>query len=131
MHKGSCLCGAVSYEINGELGPIGFCHCSRCRKVNGTAFSAASLIPLKNFKIVTGQEALVDYESSPGVYRIFCGVCASPICSKRDTMPESVRLRVGTLDTPVTEKPVMHIFVADKAEWYEICDDLPQYDERP
>jgi hypothetical protein len=65
------------------------------------------------------------------VYRVFCGRCGSPLFSKRDAMPELLRLRLGTLDTPVTAKPTAHIFVAEKAEWYDICDDLPQYAERP
>lgn len=131
MHRGSCLCGAVSYEIEGELGPIMFCHCGRCRKATGTAFQAAALVPKEQFHLRTGAETLVEFASSPGVNRVFCGACGSPLYSKRDTMPDSVRLRLGTLDTPVKGKPTAHIFVAEKAEWFDICDDLPQHAERP
>jgi hypothetical protein len=131
MHQGSCQCGSVRYEIEGELGPILFCHCGRCRKANGAAFQAAAGISPDQLHLLSGQDAMVDYESSPGVYRVFCGRCGSPLFSKRDAMPELLRLRLGTLDTPVTAKPTAHIFVAEKAEWYDICDDLPQYAERP
>jgi hypothetical protein len=131
MLQGSCLCGAVRYEIDGELGAITFCHCSRCRKANGSAFLAASPVPTAQLRILSGQEILAHYESSPGVYRVFCSRCASPLWSKRNAMPEFVRLRIGTLDTPISQKPTSHIFVADKAEWFEICDDVPQYAERP
>ena len=131
MHKGSCLCGAVTYEINGDLGPVILCHCSRCRKANGTAFNAASLVKKAELRIITGVDHLTDFESAPGVGRVFCKACGSPLYSRRDTMPDSVRLRVGTLDTPVPGKPSAHIFVDSKAEWYEIHDAAPQYPERP
>lgn len=131
MHQGSCLCGEVRYELTGELGPIMFCHCARCRKANGTAFLAAAPVSTEQFRLLSGQDKVVEFLSSPGVYRVFCGACGSPLYSKRDSMPETLRLRLGTLDTPVTGKPTAHIFVAEQAEWYEIHDDLPQYPERP
>ena len=130
MHQGSCLCGAVKYQINQELGPIGFCHCVSCRKVNGSAFLAAAPVDTANLT-VEGREAIKEYESSPGVFRVFCGNCASPLWSRRTAHPEFVRLRLGTLDTPVTGKVEAHIFVKDKVSWFEIGDDAPQFEERP
>lgn len=131
MHKGKCLCGAVRYEVAGELGPVFFCHCSRCRKANGSAFNAAAPVKKEEFHVVTGADKLTDFESSPGVGRVFCSVCGSPIFSRRDAMPDTIRLRIGTLDTPVTARPAAHIFVGSKAEWFDICDDLPQYPDKP
>lgn len=131
MHKGSCLCGAVEYEITGPLGPVVSCHCSRCRKASGSAFNAMSPVAAADFRITKGQESLRDYRNDAGVHRLFCGTCGSPIIGKRDSMPDSVRVRIGTLDTPVNGKISAHIFVGSKAEWYEILDDMPQHDERP
>jgi Glutathione-dependent formaldehyde-activating enzyme len=51
-------------DIQGELGPVNYCHCSRCRKANGTAFLAASQVNPNEFKLVSGQDRLGDYESS-------------------------------------------------------------------
>jgi len=131
MHKGSCLCGAVNYEINGEIGPVMFCHCKKCRKANGSAFLAASLVNNADLKIVSGSEYLAEYESGPGAYRVFCRTCGSPLYSRRVATPEILRLRIGTLDTPVKGKVGSHIFVASQAEWFEILDDAPQFAERP
>lgn len=131
MHQGSCLCGAVKYELKGELGPIFLCHCVNCRKANGTAFATSMVLKSEDFTVIQGQESLGDYQSSPGVHRMFCKNCASPLFSKRDETPEIVRLRLGTLDTPIEAKPTAHIFVSHKAEWFDIHDDLPQYAERP
>lgn len=131
MHKGSCLCGAVAYEINGTLEPILFCHCSRCRKANGSAFVAVSPVAASAFKIVKGEESLRSYRTDAGVHRVFCGTCGSPIIGKRENMPEMVRLRIGTLDTPLETHVSAHIFTGSQAEWYDILDDAPQHKERP
>jgi hypothetical protein len=131
MHKGSCLCGAVEYEITAPLGPIVFCHCSRCRKANGSAYAAIAPVPAAKFRIVKGETTLRSYRNAAGVERLFCSNCGSPIFGKRDSMPETVRVRIGTLDTPVDAKVSAHIFVGSKAEWDEIHDNVPQYEERP
>ncbi|MER2538254.1 MAG: GFA family protein [Azonexus sp.] len=131
MHKGSCLCGTIEYQIDGELGPIVYCHCSRCRKATGSAFTAVSPVASSDFQIVKGSEYLRSYRSESGFHRAFCGNCGSPIIGKRESLPETVRVRVGTLDTPSYAKVSSHIFVGSKAEWENIPDDAPQYQEHP
>ncbi len=127
LHHGSCLCGAIRYEIRGELGPIVFCHCVQCRKAQGTAFAANSAVRAADFRIVAGAEALAAYESSPGKRRHFCRICGSPVISTRDSVPGFVRVRIGTLDSKVDARPSAHIYATAKAEWYEIRDGLPQH----
>ncbi|MCL6241258.1 GFA family protein [Acinetobacter amyesii] len=131
QYTGSCLCGAVCYEINGPIGEIMQCHCSRCRKANGTAYATNAPIAKADFKIVSGEQVLKKFQSSPTTQRCFCSECGSPIISIKAETPDYYRLRIGTLDTPLTQKPTCHIFVASKAEWDSIHDDLPQYAERP
>lgn len=130
MHSGSCLCGAVRYEVHGDLGSIVVCHCKKCRKANGSAFNAVTPIARKDLHLVSGQDSLAEFESSPGVHRVFCRGCGAQLYSRRDAMPETLRLRLGTLDTPVAGRPAMHIFTAHKAEWFDIPDGAPQYPER-
>jgi hypothetical protein len=129
MHSGSCLCGAVRYEVHGELGPITVCHCRKCRKANGSAFNGVAPIAREHLKLLSGQDALAEFESSPGVHRVFCKGCGAQLYSRRDAIPETLRLRLGTLDTPIEGKPAMHIFTAYKAEWYDISGDAPQHQE--
>ncbi len=62
---------------------------------------------------------------------MFCQNCGSPIFSWRESNPEFARIRIGTLDTPISTKPTAHIFVGSKAEWDQICDDLPRHHEMP
>lgn len=129
MHAGSCLCGAVTYEVEGTLEPIICCHCSKCRKANGSAFNTAVPIKTSDLHILSGHDNLAEFESSPGVYRVFCQTCASPLYSRRDAQPEGLKLRIGTLDTPVEGTPSIHIFVGSRAPWDEIHGDAKQYKE--
>ncbi len=131
MLKGSCLCNSIQYEIHGELGQAMMCHCSKCRKANGSAFAVNAAVKADEFKIISGQEFVTEFESTPGVFRSFCKTCGSPLVSRRPSQPDVLRLRIGTLDTPVKVKPVAHIFVGSKAVWDEIHDDIPQFNERP
>lgn len=131
LYKGSCLCGGIHYEIHGEIGDVIQCHCQRCRKANGTAFATNAPIKKEDFKIVQGEQLLKQFQSTPTTVRCFCSECASPIISIKTETPDTYRLRIGTLDTPLEHKPTMHIFTASKAEWDTICDGLPEFAERP
>jgi hypothetical protein len=113
--------------VHGELGEIVYCHCQQCRKAQGTAFGTNAVVQRDQLVLVAGADRLTAYESSAGKRRWFCGGCGSPLYSARDAMPEVVRLRIGTLDTPLNERPTAHIFVGSKAEWFEILDALPRY----
>jgi len=129
MYKGACLCGAVRFEINGEINNIVYCHCSQCRKVQGSAFAVNGNLDADKFIFTQGEELLTAYESTPGQKKYFCKQCGSPIMSKTDTAPDKVRVRLGTIESDITERPGCHIFVGSKANWEEIGGDLPQYDE--
>lgn len=127
MHTGSCLCGAVRYELDATIDRISCCHCRQCRKAQGTAFVAVAAVDSAAFRIVAGEDRLRAYSATPGKRRVFCGECASPIYSARDDRPAVRRLRIGTLDTPLGDLPRVHAFTASKADWYEITDGYPQY----
>lgn len=131
VYTGSCLCQGIHYEIQGEIGDIVQCHCQRCRKANGTAFATNAPIAVSSFRITQGEHLLKKFQSTEITQRWFCSECGSPIVSHKKDMPELYRLRLGTLDSALSQKPTMHIFTASKAEWDCISDDLPQYAERP
>ena len=129
MHKGSCLCGRIRYEISGEPGDFGYCHCTSCRKASGTAHAANSPVDRANFRLLGDADTLREYESSPGKIRTFCSTCGSPIYAYLTATPEIIRIRLGSLDTPFDRQPKAHTFVGDKALWEPILDPLPQCQE--
>jgi hypothetical protein len=130
MHSGSCLCGAVRYEIRGDIGAGFYCHCSRCRKASGSAFASNAVVAADDFVVTAGRDALKTFVADTGLHRSFCTNCGSPIISRREGVPQ-VRVRLGTLDTPLGAGPQAHIYVDAKADWWEIRDELPQYAEAP
>ena len=127
MHKGSCLCGRLRYELSAELGDFGYCHCKSCRKASGTAHAANAPIDRPHFHFVGSSDTLREYESSPGKFRAFCSRCGSPIYAYVAATPDVLRLRLGSLDTPFPKRARAHTFVADKADWDHIEGDLPQF----
>ncbi len=131
MLRGSCLCGGVRYEISGPLSYPLNCHCSMCRKAHGAAFRSRARVKAEDFRWTKGVELVTYYESSPGNHRGFCRVCGSPLLSRFDDKPEYYGLPLGALDDDPGIKPGFHVFVAHKAPWYDITDDLPQFAELP
>ena len=130
MIRGSCLCGGVKFRLNGALSQARNCHCSMCRKAQESAFRSRASVSPSDFEWVQGEELVIFYQSSPGNFRGFCGVCGSPIVSKfGDSSHYGVPL--GTLDDDPGVRPQHHIYVANKAPWFTITDDLPQFDGGP
>lgn len=126
---GSCLCGGVRFRIDAELKPIQVCHCTQCRKAQGGPFATNIPVPVAAFELLDGARLLTAYESSPGKQRVFCGRCGSPVYSRRESLPDVVRVRAGLLDAPVSARPAWHFHTASKCDWWPIDDDLPQYPE--
>ena len=136
--RGSCLCGGVRYEITGPLVGPGNCHCSMCRKQHGAAFRSRARVQLTDFKWVQGEDLVRFYESSPGTRRGFCSVCGSPMANRIATnavtggfnlagATEMIGVQLGSLDDDPGVSPQVHVFVASKAPWFTITDDLPQF----
>ena len=131
MIEGSCMCGGVKYEATGPLTHMARCHCVQCRKASGAEFATNGNVPADGFRLVSGQELLARYESSPGKSRVFCSRCGSPLFKRDDTRPDVLRLRLGCVDTDLDTTPMAHVFVREKPSWSEISDSLPQFETRP
>jgi hypothetical protein len=130
MIEGGCLCGGIRYRYDGEIEEISICHCSQCRKAQGSAFAAVSPVATDHFQILAGAQLLKEYRSSPDKVRAFCANCGSPIYSAKDDTPGIRRLRLGTVDTPFSCANAFHIFTASKASWWDCDDGLPRFAER-
>jgi hypothetical protein len=132
MIHGSCLCGAIRFEIAKPTGPFELCHCSRCRKVTGSAFFSGLYVRVEDFRVVAGKELISTYEApilrEPPAYRAsFCSRCGSPVPNPSGTSG-LLEIPAGLLDDDPAMKPDKHIFVEMNPPWFEITDALPQYD---
>ena len=96
MNKGSCLCEKVKFAVAGSLGEVRYCHCSQCRRITGSAFSANAKISKDCFDIEAGKSLIKEFEHKPGVIRAFCSNCGSPVYSRLDADPQNIRVRLGS-----------------------------------
>lgn len=129
---GSCLCGAVAYELDGPLELMVNCHCSRCRKARAAAHSTQILAPARALRWLRGEERLRRYKvpDSQRFENVFCDTCGS-ILPHVDVTRERAIVPAGTLDGDPGAREKLHIFVGSKAPWHEITDSLPQFEEFP
>ena len=123
MHKGSCLCGAVAFTVDGALSPPSACHCGQCRKQSGHLWASAVTDQDKLHFI--SRKTLNWYRASGTARRGFCGACGSFLFWQHND-EDTISVSVGSLDEPTGLKLAQHIFVADKGDYYDIQDDLPQ-----
>ena len=129
MLHGSCHCQAVKFECTDFPESAQFCHCHTCRKVNGTAFGSSAMARREEFRVISGEDCLVEYESTPGKKRCFCVLCGTHVFAFAEKRPDFVILRLGCLDGDHGIVPQQHIWASHKAPWYEIPDALPIHDE--
>ena len=124
MHKGSCLCGAVTFETTGPLRASIACHCTQCRKVSGHYWSATS-VP-KEALSITRADGLKWYRSSPDAQRGFCSQCGATLFWKPEDEPR-MSIASGVFDGPTGITTAKHIYCADKGDYYEIAPEAEQH----
>lgn len=124
--SGKCFCGTVEYAVDDAFVYAANCHCSNCRRTTGSAFKPFAGIPREKFTITKGAGDLLIYGDAEN-HDAHCGTCGSLLYS---LVREAawVHVAMGTLVDAPTIRPTHHIFVGSKAPWYEITDDLPQYE---
>lgn len=128
MFKGSCLCGAVRFTVEAELSWPHACHCTQCRKQSGH-YVAGGAAP-RGAVAITGAGAITWFESSPGVRRGFCGTCGAHLFWDNPAF-DTLSINLGALDGATGLKLAAHIFCADKGDYYEIEDGVPQFATLP
>jgi len=124
MKTGSCLCCGVTYALSGELRPSVACHCTQCRKTSGHYWSATQ-VGADQFTL-TRDETLTWFASSPEAERGFCNTCGASMFWKHNADNGAVSIASGTIDGATELSTDKHIYVADKGDYYDIADGLPQ-----
>ncbi len=126
---GSCACGAVRFEATGKLRDVVFCHCSRCRRWHGH-IGAYTRTPKDELKFHS-ERGLKWHQLTPDTRRGFCSECGSTMFFDDTDQPRSLAITAGVLDPPTGLKPLAHIFVGSKGDYYARPTDCVAYDELP
>ena len=126
MLSGRCQCGAVRYEVADEFLYAENCHCSQCRAATGSAFKSFAGIEREKLRLTEGEDNLLVF-GTHDLNDTRCATCGSFLFS---VVREGgyVHVAMGSLVDAPTIRPTEHIFVGSKAPWFEITDDLPQFD---
>ena len=115
MLTGSCHCGAIRFEIKGEIYGFRHCHCHTCRKIHGTVFGSSALTASEGFTVTAGDPSLERYESSPGKRRCFCKHCGSHVFAYYEDDPSFIVLRLWTLEDFPASRPMAHLWEIGRA----------------
>jgi len=128
-YRGSCLCGAIRFEVDRFEPRTGNCHCSMCRKFHGAAYATIAEARSDQFRWTSGADSLAAYTASNGTTRQFCRHCGSSLTfSSPRADPNLVEIALGCFDDEVPIKPDAHIYVGSGASWARPEDGLPQYE---
>jgi hypothetical protein len=127
---GGCLCGAIRYEYDGEVGPAGYCHCADCRRISGSAFGVSVRVKAAGFRIVSGVPKGFTKTGDSGrtVTRYFCADCGCPLYTEPPLHPETVFIKAGSLDDPTLVVPDRQAWTRSRVAWAEIDPALASYE---
>jgi len=129
---GHCLCGAVSYAIEGGLQMCGVCHCKNCQRQAGSSYSVLFAVADDQIEITGDLTTYEDHADSGNVvYRHFCGTCGSPVKTSLPTQPGMTYIKAGTLDDTSVLHPQIHFWTGSKQPWVEIDANVPQIEGNP
>jgi hypothetical protein len=133
--RGSCLCGGVAYEIDGEISPVQMCHARRCQKMSASAFRAEAAVKADALRFVKGEDLITVYEAPilrepPAFKSRFCKVCGTQLPGELPGSGFAVVFPTQ-LDGDPEHRAFRHIFTSQNRAWLPIADDLPQFAERP
>lgn len=133
MYKGSCLCGAIKYEVESLPGRTYNCHCSQCRKSHGAAFATQSLCKGRTLRYTQGEELLSEYTGHGGV-RAFCSTCGSRLMNYAPDKSLYLSVALSSIDSDTNNEaatPIAHAFVDSKADWYTPSKDISSFPGMP
>ena len=126
--EGGCACDAVRYRLNTAPMFVHCCHCTSCQTETGSAFVINALIEAGEVKTTRGaaQPLLIPSESGRGQQIWRCPECRVALWSNYGGANDVIRfVRVGTLDTPATLPPDIHIYTRSKLPWVQLPEGVP------
>ncbi len=128
MHRGSCLCGAVTFAVQGELAGPDACHCGACRKHSGHYFASTDV--KRTSVTIDGAASVTWYQSSAKARRGFCATCGASLFWD-PVGRDWIGIAMGAFDTPTATRLAVHIFVGEQGDYYDIADGVRQFQTIP
>lgn len=124
---GGCACGAVRFRLESAPYDAGWCHCRICQRVSGAPALAFATVPLADWTVTAGEDAIGRIALTAFGTRQFCTRCRSPLTMHVDHQPGEIDVVIAALDAPSAVAPGFHIFTGEAIAWDEIDDGLPRF----
>ena len=130
MVTGGCLCGAVRFSYDEEIGPAGYCHCADCRRSTGGPYTLSVRLVTSGFEVETASlgEFTKAGESGAAITRHFCVRCGSPVYTSSEHRPEFIHVKAGVLDDPAVVQPVHETWTKSRVVWADIPSEIASYE---
>ena len=127
--KASCLCGQVEFEIKAPFISASYCHCGQCRKSHAASLVAYGVSLKSEIEWLSGKKRIRRFASSERARRGFCKDCGTHLYFYNKDHPNHMDIPLAIVDGEPNITPDCHIFVSCKSNWYDILDDLPQFEK--
>lgn len=128
---GSCLCGDVNFEVDGEFESLYLCHCKYCQKDTGSSHASNLFSSDAKLAWITGEDKIKVYQlPSTKHVKSFCSNCGSALPSLQMNN-ELVVVPAGSLDQDISIKPTAHIFTSSSATWESDIVGITSYEQFP
>lgn len=129
-YVGSCLCGAVKFEVHGDFDSFYLCHCRYCQKDTGSAHAANLFSQSARLVWLAGEEVVASY-TLPGTrhQKCFCRTCGSAVPNTH--IPGLLVVPAGCLDTELSREPTAHLFTSSRAAWDRALGNVPEFPGLP
>jgi hypothetical protein len=129
--QGSCLCGAVRFEVTEPFERTTMCHCTNCKKISGSVGTVSGRVTTGAISILEGEALLTTYQPEEGTAKTFCSVCGSNLFGGGWPESPTTSVRLSTIDSAFDRKPEAHTFVRSVAAWETLPEDgAPRYEVR-
>ncbi len=123
---GSCLCGAVRFEIELPTRACVHCHCSMCRRGHGAGYVTWFVVPRERFRLKSEPGVLRQYTSSDHGMRSFCGTCGSSLFCESSRHPDDIDIVLANMQAPIDLEPQLHVYYSDRIDWMPVDEALPR-----
>jgi hypothetical protein len=123
--QGSCLCGAIQFEINETPTSVSICHCLSCRKATGASSVSWLTVSKENLIFTKGNPKI--YQSSAKVFRTFCAVCGSSLTYQSESNPTTIDVTTATINNPEDHPPTEEVWLSHKLSWEVSHEEIPKY----
>ncbi|MEQ9640024.1 MAG: GFA family protein [Alphaproteobacteria bacterium] len=130
--QGGCYCGEIRYESGGDLQGAIQCHCRECQYITGGNPNVIVIVPADGFKFTKGEpKSFTRSDLESPVTRLFCENCGTGIGTRTPRRPDSVILKVGTLDDPSIFQAKAAIFTCDAQPFHVVPEGIPAFEKMP